>query len=555
MSTAPAPGPTRRLPRLGRGPAERALVEPPSLSPGVELHVPAAEGEAWFLRRGTHQYFKLTDDLARLVSLVDGARTRDGLARELGEPWTRPDVDQALQTLGEAHVLRAEGERTRPRRETLRFVPPFTVQLTLFNPSQMLQRIASWTPFARTRASVVVAASVTALGVLSLLARPGDVVAALSSPVPYATVLAIFLGTLLATALHELGHGLVLASYGGRPRRIGVMLFYLMPAFFCDVSDGWRLSHSRQRVHVALAGILVQGTIAGAAALASLVPFSAEVRSGLVVFAVVSLVACLMNTVPFVKLDGYIALMSWLDIPHLRDKAIADARGVVALVLFGERPPRRLPDRRWAVPFGFACMLFPVVLIANALLIWFDTLQRLGLLGSMLIVGLIAVAIVGLAKEAAQTVAETRRAGADRVRIGVVASVGAVAAVAALAVVPVPQSVAGGFVRTADAIELVLPTTSDASLLTPGTAVELRTSGIVLSTPIGSAVVADGPPTDALRPFSALFPVREDAPLIPTTTLPLAHADTGGADRGAARIRLADQPLWQWLVTRLTHGL
>lgn len=555
MTTKHASEATRRLPRPRKEPAERTLIEPPSFAPGVEVHSPAAEGDAWFLRRGTHQYFKLTDDLARLVNVIDGSRTRDEMVRELGEPWTRPDVDQAVQSLGDAHVLRAEGERTRPRREVLRFVPPFTMQLTLFNPSRMLQQIASWTPFARTRISVIVAVSVIALGILSLVVRPGEIIIALSSPVPYATVLAIFLGTLLATALHEFGHGLVLASYGGRPRRIGVMLFYLMPAFFCDVSDGWRLSHSRQRVHVALAGILVQGTIGGSAALASLLPFSNDVKHGFLIFAIVSLVACLMNTIPFVKLDGYIALMSWVDIPHLRDKAIADARGVLAVVFFGKRPPRQLPQLRWAVPYGFACMLFPVFLITNALLIWFDTLQRLGILGSMLIIGLIVVAVIGLGKEIAKTVSEARGAGAGGVRVGVVATISVAIAVTGLAVIPVPQSMAGGFIRTAGVTELVLPTTSDATLLVPGTIVELRTSGIVLSTPIGSSVIAEGQPVDALRPFSTLFPVREDAPFIPTTILPLTDTELGDADRGAAFIRLDDQPLWQWLATRLTHGL
>lgn len=43
-----------------------------------------------------------------------------------------------------------------------------------------------------------------------------------------------------------------------RPSRMGVMLFYLLPAFFCDVSDGWRLPdkahelaalHQTRRLH------------------------------------------------------------------------------------------------------------------------------------------------------------------------------------------------------------------------------------------------------------------------------------------------------------------
>lgn len=555
MTTKSAGEAPRRSLGQRKAPAERTLIEPPTFSPGVELHRPPTEGESWFLRRGTHQYFKLTGDLARLADLVDGSRTREVILQDLGDPWTAPDVDQALRSLGDAHVLRAEGEKTRPRREVVRFVPPLTVQLTLFNPSRLLRHVASWIPFARTPASVIVAAAVVALGILSLVVRPAEVMTALSSPVPYATVFGIFLGTLAATALHEFGHGLVLASYGGRPRRIGVMLFYLMPAFFCDVSDGWRLPQSRQRVHVALAGILVQGTIGGAAALASLLPFSPDAKVGLTVFAIVTLIACLMNTIPFVKLDGYIALMSWVDITHLRDKSMADARGVLALAFFGWRPPRQLPRLPWAIPFGFACLLFPVFLVANALLIWFDTMQRLGVLGSMLILGLIAVALFGLGKEIAKIVSEAREAGASGVRMGIVVLVGSAIASAALAFLPMPQSMAGGFLRASDSTELVLPTSSDAHGLEPGTVVELRTSGIVLSTPIGQAVVGEGDPIDEMRPFSSLFPVEEDLPMIPTTTLPLIDVESGGAQQGAAFIRVDDQPLWRWLVALVANGL
>lgn len=554
MTTSSATDAPRRGSLLRREPAPRTPVDPPTLAAGVELHSPSTEGEAWFLRRGTHQYFKLTDDLARLVGAIDGSRTRANLLRTLGAPWTPDDIDQALQSLGDAHVLRVEGERARPRRETLRFVPPFTLQLTLFNPSALLQRIASRMPFARTRASVVVAVSIMVVGIVSLLLRPGQIAAALSTPVPYATMLAIFLGTLAATAVHELGHGLTLASYGGRPRRIGVMLFYLMPAFFCDVSDGWRLPHPRQRVHVAAAGILVQGTIGGIAAIASLLTPSRTVSDGLLIFAIVTVLACLMNTVPFVKLDGYIALMSWVDIPHLRAKAISDARGVLALILFGQRPPRELPQLRWAVPFGFACMLFPVFLVANALLIWFDTLQRLGILGSMLIVSLLALAISGVVKEVVTTVKEARGVGAGRARIGLVVGVCAIAATTALAVVPVPQTVAGGFVRDGGSLELILPTSTDASPLRPGTPVQLGRSGIVLTTPVGSAVVAEGEAAPGMRPFSSLFPVSEALPLIPTTVLPLTSADSVALDQGTAFVRLPDQPLWQWLTTRLTSA-
>ncbi|AJM77147.1 hypothetical protein [Rathayibacter toxicus] len=70
-------------------------------------------------------------------------------------------------------------------------------------------------------------------GLVALLIRGDGLVDALSQPVSYSTLFVLFLGILLSTALHEVGHGLVLAAYGAAPNRVGVMLFSLMPAFFC----------------------------------------------------------------------------------------------------------------------------------------------------------------------------------------------------------------------------------------------------------------------------------------------------------------------------------
>lgn len=82
-------------------------------------------------------------------------------------------------------------------------------------------------------------------------------------------------------------------------------------------------------------------------------------HDGMLIFGVSTYLTGVLNFVPLVKLDGYLALMSHLDIPHLRDRSMTDARRFLARILFGGRYSRELPQLTWAVPFGFACMLFP----------------------------------------------------------------------------------------------------------------------------------------------------------------------------------------------------
>lgn len=358
---------------------------------------------------------------------------------------------------------------------------------------------------------------------------------------------------LVATALHEVGHGLVLASYGGAPRRIGVMLFYLTPAFFCDISDGWRLPSPRFRVHVAVAGILVQGSIGAAFALAALLPVPADARDGLLVLAIATFIACLLNTLPFVKLDGYIALMSWLDVPHLRDKAISDARGALSAVLFGVRLPRALPQYRWAAIFGFACLIMPVLLVVNALVVWSDTLIGLGVVGSLIMGVIIAIAATGLARELGRTVRDARRAGAGLLRIAGITGMATAAVVASLVVVPVPDLVVGGYrVDRRGGAELVLPTSANISDVTAGIPVRLEHAGLVVSTTVGVDAVGAGRPIETQGSLASFLPVRDDDMSIPVpvVVLPLVSGATP-LDRGRATVELGDVPLWRWITGRV----
>jgi putative peptide zinc metalloprotease protein len=541
----------RRARKRRTAPEVRDLpLDPPELAPDVRVHPPTSEDQPWFLQRGTNHYYRLTADLARLVALLDGTRPVRAMPQRLGAPWTEEDIRRALAFLSDAELLRTASDAHRRRASgRLRLVPPLTVQLTLFDPSRMLAAAARVTRFAATGASVWTALAIIGAGLLALVISAGDLRAALGEPVPYLTAVAVVIGTLAATGLHELGHGLVLASYGGRPQRIGVMLFYLTPAFFCDVSDGWRLPSHRQRAHVALAGILVQGAIGGTLALAALLPLPRDVRLTLLLLAVVTLIACLVNTIPFVKLDGYIALMSWLDVTHLRDKAMADARSTLSHALFGTERERRLPQYGWAVPFGFACMLFPLFLVGNALLLWSDTLSRLGLVGSLATVAIVTVALSGLVREIARLFREARAQRAGALRRWTVGFAG-IALVAGAAFVPVPHTIAGGFIVTDRGTEMMLPTSVDSQRLAPGTPVELKRGGLVLDERVGTAVVSETPAREASAPLSALFPVRETEPLIPVRAIGLREVDLVGAAPGIAVVDLGTQPLWLWLTSR-----
>ncbi|MET9507024.1 daptide biosynthesis intramembrane metalloprotease [Streptomyces flavidovirens] len=538
--------PTKTAPAGG----DTALIDRPRTAPDVAVHEPVEDGAPWVVQRGHHQHFRVAPDLARLIRTLDGTRDHAELAQVLGPPWTSGHVDTAVRKLAGSKLL-DDGRPRRRRASWVRFVPPLTVQFTVVRPERVLARLVPVISALANRAMAVLAAAVAVGGILALALLAPALTDALGRPLPLAAYLGVVAGVLATTVVHEIGHGAVLTYYGGRPSRMGVMLFYLSPAFFCDVSDGWRLPHPQQRVKVALAGITTQTVIAGSAALTALFLGPTTLRDALLVLALTTYVSGLVNLLPLVKLDGYIALMSHLDIPHLRDRAMTDGRRYLTRVLFGGRYERELPGRSWVVPYGLACAAFPLYIVAGALALWSDVLQRMGPVGAwMLFLGL-GYLVYRLGAGYVRACREARAAGGRAWRMAAVTAVVAGAVTAAALLVHLPLTVSGGYVTRADGrVELVLPTSADRTLIREGATVELLRSGLMTKKQTGSATVATAAPAESTASISAFLPVRTDALPSPVLAYRL-HVGHAPEDRtGAARIDAGSRPLWDWALTK-----
>jgi putative peptide zinc metalloprotease protein len=528
------------------------ILRRPGLADHVTVHRPSGDGASWVIQSGANRYYRVGADIARLALELDGRRPADRLARDLGHPWNEGRVNGVLERLRTLELL-DDGSVRRPHRlRRVTFVPPLTVQFTLLRPDRLLSRLrprlgALGHPVVR-----VLAVLITVGGLLALAGQGMSLAHAVGEPLPPAMYAAIVVALLTTTALHEFGHAVTLIAYGGRPARLGVMLFYLAPAFFCDVTDGWRLARRRQRVNVALAGIAVQGTVAGAAAVATLWVPAGTWHRGLLVLSAVSYLSCLLNLVPLVKLDGYLALMSHLDVPYLRDRAVTDARRAVAKVLFGGRYERAL-DRPWSVPYGLACLTFPVYVIGSALAMWSDLLVGLGLVGTVLSTVVVGYLLYLAGRGLRRLLTEARAGGARPLRICLAVTAVVAAAGAAAVWVRVPYVVPGGYLRDSQGIRLLLPPGTDRDAVRAGATVRLRQGGILIRSQTGSAVVAEGTGTAATAPLTAFAPVRmTDPPGIPALSFPLTTAVAPTADVGPAQVEVGDVPLWKWIQLRPT---
>ncbi|MFI6740625.1 daptide biosynthesis intramembrane metalloprotease [Nonomuraea sp. NPDC050451] len=542
-----------KLGRREREELDASIPARPRLADDVQVHPPAHEGAPWIIQRGPARYIRVGADMARLGRALDGDRDHAELMADLGPKWTPQALGYALGELKRMQLL-DDGRRTRRDAPWVKYVPPLTLQVTLLRPARFLAWCAPLVSALATRFWGVVAAVVAVAGLVSLAARGGDLAETLGAPLPLDVYAGVAAGTYLVMVLHELGHGAVLSHYGGRPSRMGVMLLYLLPAFFCDVSDGWRLARKEQRVRVALAGVATQFVAAGAAAVAALPFGGSDAGRGLLVLSVVTYVGGVLNLLPFVKLDGYLALMSHLDISDLRKRAMIDARRFVSKLLFGGAYPVELPGPRWAVPYGIACLVFPIYLVGGlALSLWGDLLRGLGPVGSLAVMAVVLLLVARLAYGFLARVHEARVAGASVVRIGAVTAGLAMGVTALLTLVHVPYEISGGYHYRQGRVELVVPGGHEE--IRRGAAVRLLRNGVVLREQVGSAVVASGTAASASAPISVLLPVRTERDLpVSVSAYPLAVREAPAEPSGAARVEAGSPPLGEWLVATYLSG-
>jgi putative peptide zinc metalloprotease protein len=134
------------------------------------------------------------------------------------------------------------------------------------------------------------------------------------SPESYLAIVALIVGSMV---VHELGHAAAVARYGGEPGGIGVGLYLLMPTFYADVSQVWRLSRQRRMV-VDAGGAYFQQLSFAALALAAGLTGRPEAAAACRAIDLMVLVA--LN--PIFRFDGYWLVADYLGIPKLHGVAL-----------------------------------------------------------------------------------------------------------------------------------------------------------------------------------------------------------------------------------------
>ena len=131
---------------------------------------------------------------------------------------------------------------------------------------------------------------------------------------------AIFLaGRFAFVAVHEVAHGLTMASFGRRVDRAGVKAIFILPYAFVDTSEAW-FEPRRNRIAVSAAGPVSDLAIAGLFSILSVV-VEGTLREVFFQLAFAAYIGGLFNLNPFLDRDGYHILVDVMREPGLRQRA------------------------------------------------------------------------------------------------------------------------------------------------------------------------------------------------------------------------------------------
>ncbi len=350
----------------------------------------------------TGRYFQLGQHESFLLTQLDGQQTSDAICKEFatrfGEPFSPDDLSGFL-TLAEAQGLLApeplpefdtsdsdpadrDGglDRTRvaprPAANRPKIVVPKTARQSLFfwrkrlfDPDRLFNYLCPKLTWLWTPGFLIVTACFFVAAQLVFWTNEGAIVAAFKNSLRWETVVFAGMTVLAVTTCHEFAHGLTCKRHGGEVHEVGFLLLYLMPGFYCNVSDAWLIREKSKRLWITAAGAYCDLCLWSAAIFVWRISYQDSLLNYLatVVLSITG-VRSLFNLNPLIKLDGYYLLGDYLEIPNLSQTAYFHWMSHLRSLFWGGPRPKAASHARFLLCYGMASWFFSILIVC--LMFW-----------------------------------------------------------------------------------------------------------------------------------------------------------------------------------------
>ena len=323
----------------------------------------------------TGKFFQIGISQYTFLSLLNGRRTVNSALQRtatlLGKhAFDQREVANLCKWAIESGLLETEVGTTLERRERVasdaamqqatQWLNPITLKIPLFSPDSIItaaNRFLGWlvSPFGAFLWLVMVC-----YGFGLLILNSDRFFEGGSTSISANDVIWFVVAWVLLKLVHEMAHGLVCKSYGGRVSSCGMLLLLLIPLPYVDVTSAWRFDNKWHRILTSSAGMMLELFIASIACViwVNADPGPIQYHASNVIIAA-TLHTLIFNANPLMRFDGYYILSDWLEIPNLATHGRQYVKGFFKWAYFGakQKPLEEIGPRAVMVrAYGFGTL-------------------------------------------------------------------------------------------------------------------------------------------------------------------------------------------------------
>lgn len=356
---------------------------PPELRPDLVIRPLGDQGRHVVKDQRSGAFYEVGEREVFLLAQLNGIRTANSIRaayeERFAEPLSTNDFDAFIELACLQGLLRrpdADGEcpddvllgqlDTSPATNGGRTLLHW--RKSLWDPDDFFTWLAPHIRFVWTPTCLLSSAVCISFAAVIAWSGRGDLFHDLNSALRWETAILVWLAMLVIGVMHESAHGLTCKHFGGEVHEIGFLLLYLLPGFYCNVSEAWLFQEKSKRLWVTFAGVWFELFLWAAAVLIWRVTVPGTLVHHLAI-AVLSVcgIQTLFNILPLLKLDGYYLLSDWLEIPNLHQRAWDVFAARVRQLLWGAPPPERSPRNGLLFRFGLGTWLCSSIVVGSML--------------------------------------------------------------------------------------------------------------------------------------------------------------------------------------------
>ncbi|GAB5404681.1 MAG: efflux RND transporter periplasmic adaptor subunit [Aureliella sp.] len=258
----------------------------------------------------------------------------------------------------------------------------FFLKVPVVDPDVWLTKIVRYVGWLFSPYAALLSLAVFFLGILVVAGRWDEFLYSYKNVFTPWRGLSLFVAWCVLKVLHELGHAGTCRRYGGEIKEAGLAFILMVPMAYVNATSSWRFRSRWQRLHVTLAGVIVELGVAGVALLAC------SCSSSLVgqqiaadVFLLAAVNSLLFNLNPLLRFDGYFALADATGVDNLYSHGQQYARYFGGRYLLGldiPKPNSSHSNVTWIKFYGCAAAVYRAFTVSGLLVAAAAMLQGAG---------------------------------------------------------------------------------------------------------------------------------------------------------------------------------